>query len=129
MLGGTDIRASALRDAELRKRVVKHKDEFYPSGWGRYDLAVPGTFSLSPRTERIEELRRDYEGMRVMIFGQPPTFDEILESLKSLETEINQSPGVSVSACFTYTASLPLSYSEKYATILRSSLAIYAVRF
>lgn len=89
MLAGTDIRANALKDAALRDRVVKHKAEFYYSAWARYDLAVPGTLKLLPPTSRLQELRRDYDAMSVMIFGDPPPLDEVLRSLTGLEREMN----------------------------------------
>ena len=89
MLAATEIRARALADAGLRQRVVKHKADFYYSKWARYDLAVPGTLRLVPPEGRLADLRRDYEGMRVMLFGEGPTFDQVLETLRGLEDEIN----------------------------------------
>lgn len=37
-----------------------------------------------------DELRRDYRGMGVMVFGEAPAFDFIIETLRRLEEEINQ---------------------------------------
>lgn len=34
-------------------------------------------------------LAHDYEQMKVMFFGEIPPFNELLESLQTLETEIN----------------------------------------
>jgi len=34
-------------------------------------------------------MQNDYEAMQEMIFGERPTFDEIMTSLKALEIEIN----------------------------------------
>ena len=42
-----------------------------------------------PSHERIFELRRDYQAMRVMYLSEPPEFDEILERLRGLEDRIN----------------------------------------
>ncbi|HUY93808.1 MAG TPA: hypothetical protein VMU71_00875 [Terracidiphilus sp.] len=36
-------------------------------------------------------LERDYRNMGVMIFGEPPAFGAIIESLGKLEAEINGS--------------------------------------
>jgi hypothetical protein len=59
-----------------------------------YDLAsaTPGTFALVPIDGMIDALKRDYEQTVAMIFGEPPKFDAILESLGSLETKINAAP-------------------------------------
>lgn len=90
MLAGTDIRRQALADRDLLQRVVKHKQEFYYSKWARYELALPGSFRLVPPAERLAELARDYAAMAVMMFGEPPSFEQIMRSLRELEAEINQ---------------------------------------
>ena len=89
MLAGTDIKARAIGDTELRERVVKHKMEFYPSAWARYDLARPGTLRLVPPDERVADLRRDYQSMAVMIFGETPPLEDLLARLAKLEAEFN----------------------------------------
>ena len=84
------VRASALADLKLLQDVIAFKRRFYPSAWARYDLAVPGSFKLLPAAPaQIEALRQDYEDMQVMLFGDPPEFDAILEELRNLEAEIN----------------------------------------
>lgn len=90
MLAQGPIRAEALADMELLAQVVRHKETFYPSAWARYDLAHPGTFRLVPPETRLAALERDYRNMAVMIFGQPPTFDSIMATLRTLEEEVNK---------------------------------------
>jgi hypothetical protein len=70
-------------------QVVRHKETFYPSGWARYDLARVGSLRLVPPDERRAALERDYRSMSVMIFGDPPGFDNIIGTLIGLEQEIN----------------------------------------
>jgi len=36
----------------------------------------------------LDYLRRDHKTMQVMMFGESPSFDEILDSIRALETEI-----------------------------------------
>lgn len=74
---------------EMRTRVVEWKSRFFGSSWARYDLAVPGSFSLVPSKVRVDALRQDYLAMRDMYLVEPLTFDEILEHLASLQAEIN----------------------------------------
>ena len=81
--------SEALARAELLERVVKHKDFFFPQSWAHYETAVRGSFHLSPPSERSEELRKDYLQMQMMIFGPAPGWDEILDGLADLETQIN----------------------------------------
>ena len=90
MLAQGPIRAEALADMPLLAQVVRHKETFYPSAWARYDLARPGSLRLLPPETRLAALERDYRNMGVMIFGEPPAFDTIMETLAALEQEINK---------------------------------------
>ena len=90
MLAQGPIRAGALADKDLLAQVVRHKETFYPSAWARYDLARPGSFHVMPAENRIASLELDYRDMAVMIFGEPPAFDWITETLTALEHEINK---------------------------------------
>jgi hypothetical protein len=81
---------AALKRTDLMNAVVRHKSVFFRSAWAKYDLAKPGTFRLAPPSARLEPLKRDYVLMHDMFFGTPPEFDRILETLTSLEAEINK---------------------------------------
>lgn len=93
MLARSPICEDAVNELDLLRRVVDHKTKFYASGWARYDLAVPGTLMLVPSNARLGELRRDYEAMSVMMFGDPPPLEEILAELRTLEARINRTVG------------------------------------
>jgi hypothetical protein len=90
MMAKGPIRTEALADMPLLAQVVKHKETFYPSAWSRYDLAQRGTFHLVPVKDRMQAIERDYRNMRVMIFGEPPSLDGIMQALDALEREINK---------------------------------------
>ena len=63
---------------------------FYPRGWARYELAVPGSLSLVPHVEVLKAVAADYRAMQAMIFGHVPAFPDIVSALTGLETEINR---------------------------------------
>lgn len=86
------IKDEAFSDLGLLKDVVEFKEIFYYSSWARYDLAVPGSFRLSPPPNQIPALLRDYKEMRDMFYREPPDFATILEALPLLEKEINVLP-------------------------------------
>ena len=86
-----DVKKEALADFELLQSVVDFKKRFYPRGWANYDLAKKGTLKLIPPGRIFDALSEDYEAMQEMIFGECPSFDEIVEGLTSLENEINHS--------------------------------------
>jgi len=89
-LATSRVRTSALADIALLQDVVAFKQRFYPSGWARYDLAVPGTLRLLPNApSQVRDLERDYNEMQVMLFGEVPEFQEILSELERLQDEIN----------------------------------------
>jgi hypothetical protein len=56
-----------------------------------FDLASaqPPTFVLCPEDGMIDDLRQDYRAMATMIFGEPPEFDAIVESVAALERQLN----------------------------------------
>ena len=37
----------------------------------------------------VDALRQDYRAMSVMIFGEPPAFDAMIEAIAALEAELN----------------------------------------
>ena len=43
-----------------------------------------------PSSAMIEALRRDYQAMTAMIFGEVPNFNEVLETISQIEAQINQ---------------------------------------
>ena len=57
-----------------------------------FDLAsaAPGSFALAPHDAMIEHLRIDYNAMQGMIFGDPPEFQAVLDSISTVETRLNR---------------------------------------
>lgn len=90
MMSKADFFESVLSNLDLLRDVVDFKKKFYPRGWARYDLAVPGSIRLSPASHSEKALREDYKAMRNMIFGDYPSWDEICQKLNSMEMQINQ---------------------------------------
>lgn len=82
--------AAAMADKELLQIVALHKSHFFPSAAARYDEARPGALRLAPHAELEKFLRADYKKMAEMIFGEPPTFDDIFMTLRKIEASINE---------------------------------------
>jgi len=81
---------AAVRDTDLLLKVARHKEVFFPAAWARYAEAKPGTLRLVPPDARLPELEQDYHNMREMIFGEPPTFEHLIDVLREIEREINE---------------------------------------
>ena len=86
------VKEGAYQELDLLRRVVAFKDRFYPAASACYELARPGTMRLMPPKDCLGLLRDDYSHMKNMIFGETPEWEEILQSISKMETEINGLP-------------------------------------
>lgn len=91
-LAESPVAERALADVELRERVVAHKSVYFRSASAHYELAVPPTFRLVPDNERLAELQKDHDAMAQMFFQPPPPLQQILETLRTLESRIQSLP-------------------------------------
>lgn len=85
----TAIKDKAIDDYELLVDVVNFKMKFYPRNWARYEEILKKNIKLVPSFDRLEELRKDYISMKEMIYGEYPSFEEILQVLEALEMMMN----------------------------------------
>ena len=88
-LARSPVCRSALASLDLLETVASFKRCFYPSSWASYETARAGSLKLVPREEHRTVLARDFRAMKMMIFGEVPSFDLIEESLQRLEQQIN----------------------------------------
>jgi hypothetical protein len=88
-LTGHDAKAGALANLDLLSEVGHHKSVFFKAAWARYENAKPGSLRLVPTAKLEAALRRDYAGMREMIMGDAPSFDDVMSAIAKLEAEIN----------------------------------------
>ena len=80
---------TARKDPDLLKDIVDFTAKFYPRSWAHFELCKPGTMLLQPSKHALPIMRADYQAMRQMIYGDYPSFDELLETLKELESDVN----------------------------------------
>lgn len=74
----------------LLKMDIRFKSKFYPCNWAKYDEVLEGNCRLICGEEGLEVFSKDYETMQIMIYGERPPFDVIIESLKEYEGKINE---------------------------------------
>lgn len=89
MLTQTSTMEQAIADMRLLDDVREFELRFFPTGWAKMEEARPGSFRLRPSAKHLGQLREDYRQMRGMLFGNSPTFDEIIEGVDKLEVRLN----------------------------------------
>lgn len=89
IMAQSQVKGEALADLKLLEQVVEFKQKFYPAAWAKFEDAKPGTLKLLPEDFRMDTLAKDHKAMGHMIFDKQLSFEEIIETLKSLEDEIN----------------------------------------
>ena len=87
----SEIGQRALANPDLLRSVAQHQEVVFAAKWANYAEAVPGTLRIIPPPELLRRLKQDYVQMREMIFGTPPTFEQIMEALLALEDAVNAS--------------------------------------
>lgn len=93
--GGTSLSGEkAFGRQELAIDCSEHAQIFFNSAALDLKTAYVGTFSIVPSTSMIKELKRDYEAMSGMIFGEVPTFDEVIEAISVFERKLNSDVGL-----------------------------------
>jgi hypothetical protein len=84
-----DIHHQALEDLSLLHDVISNNKKYFRSSWARYEEAVPGTMKITPNDNLLRHLETDYKSMASMIFGNIPSFSDVIGSIKKFEEEIN----------------------------------------
>jgi hypothetical protein len=84
----SDVGAAAA-DLALGEDCVLHARMFFNRP--DFDLASagPGSFAQVPAGDMLDRLRRDYEAMSGMIFGDAPAFEDVIASVAALEARLN----------------------------------------
>ena len=87
MKAGVDNKA--LNDEELYRSIVEHRRQFINLKGFDYDTLCPETLNIIPSEQVVELWKKDYEQMRLsMIYGDAPTFEEIMEHLGRLQQKV-----------------------------------------
>jgi hypothetical protein len=84
-----DTGKAAVADLELGADCVAHAKSFFNRPDFNLDTAAPGSFSIAPPGEMTARLIADYKNTEAMIFGEAPTFQDILESIAAIEVQLN----------------------------------------
>ncbi len=87
---GSPMGQQAVSDHALALDCARHALMFFNSTDLDLSHARPGSFAITPTPGMVDALKRDYQAMAGMIFGEVPTFSDVLEATRQLEQAINQ---------------------------------------
>jgi hypothetical protein len=95
-LADHEIGTTAITELHLLEDVVKYKKAFFNSAYARYEDCLNGNLRLYPSNDEMrQKLKEDYEQMinSGMFREEPPSFENILECMRELESTINMGVG------------------------------------
>ena len=85
----TPIANRAINDTELYRQVIEHRRTFIGLRGFDYNMLYPATLNIIPLPSIMEQWKDDYDNMRLhMIYGEPVSFDELVNNLKELNYKI-----------------------------------------
>jgi hypothetical protein len=87
LIASTTIGREAMEDIDLLAGVRRHSMELF--GGRLLEAAVPGSIEIVPTGSLLEVLHEDYEKMQGMIFGVPPKFEDVMETVSKVEKILN----------------------------------------
>ncbi|MCC5791509.1 MAG: nucleotidyl transferase AbiEii/AbiGii toxin family protein [Legionellaceae bacterium] len=79
----------AFERQELAIDCSQYAQVFFNSSALDLKTAYIGTFSIAPSISMIKELKKDYEAMSGMVFGQVPAFEEVVDTISAFERKLN----------------------------------------
>ncbi len=92
LLYQSEIKNKAFSDLELLDKVAEFKTKFYRSNRARYDLAKKETLQLLPPESSLDDIEKDYQGMRSMLYEEPIPLEEIYSGLQAMVDELRKLP-------------------------------------
>lgn len=95
MLNHSWVVTQALERHDILKSVIEYKKAFFNASYANYDDCLNGHCKLIPSQENLTNLKTDFLMMvdAGMFYKEPPSFDEMISSLKKLESDIRGRKG------------------------------------
>ncbi|HCG50001.1 MAG TPA: hypothetical protein DE060_12455 [Lentisphaeria bacterium] len=90
MMGKSPYKQNAIAHKDLLEKIIEFDRQFYPKHGVDYEIMCFRNLSLVPCPRLSRLLASDYEQMDEMIFGERPTWQEIIDYLAGLEKELAQ---------------------------------------
>ena len=88
-MANSQVKEAAFARKELLEKDIAFKQKFYYAKGAHYETATLAEISLIPAEYIMDDVKSDYAAMKNMIYGEYPYFDDIIDCLKKLETEVH----------------------------------------
>jgi hypothetical protein len=89
-LSRQDFSLLTLHDSDFIEEIIEHRKYYSRLKRFNYETLRRGSIRIIPSDDILKALEQDYEIMEAeMIYGNPPTFEEIIQAMKNLQDEIN----------------------------------------
>ena len=86
----TEHGKAAIKDTELYKSIIIHREKFNPLRGLDYSNHIPGRIKIIPPNTVIKEWEKDYQTMTEnMIYGESLKFDSLIKRILELQKRIN----------------------------------------
>ena len=85
----TSVKTKALNNLGLLGNIIKTNETLYRKAWAKYDSIMKYGIKLIPVDLNLMRLEKDFENMKDLNHGDCPSFVTIINSLRTLENEIN----------------------------------------
>ena len=86
-----DFALTAVKDDELWETIRHHREIFTSVRDMDYSPDIRKRLVLVPREDIIDNWRRDYDIMcQAMIYGEKPTFNELMDAMRELERRFRE---------------------------------------
>jgi hypothetical protein len=91
ILNNSWVVTQALARDDILNSVIEYKKAFFNASYANYDDCLDGHCKLIPSIDNLANLKSDFLMMidAGMFYQDPPSFDEMIMSLKKLESDIN----------------------------------------
>ena len=90
-LSRTEFKGKALADADLYQLIVAHRERYSKVPGVDYALHRPEKIRFVPPEDILPFWEKDYQLMQEsMIYGDSPSFSQLMGSLSELQTQLNQ---------------------------------------
>jgi predicted nucleotidyltransferase component of viral defense system len=85
----TDIPDKSIESINILFDVIDNKKRFFRTSWAKYETAIPGTLTITPKESLLSNLKVDYKQMELMIYGEIPEFKDIIKEITHFEKRFN----------------------------------------